>query len=106
MTTEQLREQSLGGTEWPTSLELQNAQLRTALASRIVIEQAKGILSERFDLNLDDAFELLRRSARSSRRRIHALATDVTASRVTPPEIERVLRSRNSARPRSQDHGA
>jgi len=82
--------------ERPTALELENAQLRTALESRILIEQAKGILSERFDLRLDDAFELLRRSARSSRRRIHDLATDVTASRLTPPEIERILRSRNS----------
>jgi AmiR/NasT family two-component response regulator len=86
LTTE-IRERRLA----PTALELENSQLRTALTSRIVIEQAKGILSERFDLKLDEAFELLRRSARSSRCRIHELATDVTARRETPPEIERLL---------------
>src|SRR4051812_22329004 len=42
-------------------------QLQTALDTRIVIEQAKGILAERFHLPVDDAFLLLRYAARSSR---------------------------------------
>jgi hypothetical protein len=74
-------------------LELENAQLRRALATRIMIEQAKGILAERLGLGVDDAFALLRRSARSSRRRIHELATEVTTQRETPREIQRLLRS-------------
>ena len=70
------------------ALELENAQLRHALVARIVIEQAKGVLAERFALDVGDAFELLRRSARNNRVRLHDLAARVVESRVTPPEID------------------
>ena len=69
------------------ALNERNRQLQTALNSRIVIEQAKGILAERHGLSCDEAFELLRRGARSSRLRIHDLAAATVASRVTPAEI-------------------
>jgi AmiR/NasT family two-component response regulator len=69
------------------ALEVENEQLRTALDSRIVIEQAKGVLSERLRIGLEDAFLLLRRSARTSRRELHALAAAVTRSRETPPDV-------------------
>jgi AmiR/NasT family two-component response regulator len=55
------------------------AQLQHALESRIVIEQAKGILAERLDLSVADAFELLRSAARSNRMRVHHLAAAVVA---------------------------
>jgi len=67
-----------------------NAQLETALESRIVIEQAKGVLVERYALAPPEAFELLRRAARTSRMRIRDLAANVVASRDTPPEVARV----------------
>ena len=62
-------------------LERENANLHEALTSRIVIEQAKGVLAERYNLALDEAFELLRRTARSRRIRIHTLAGAVIAAR-------------------------
>jgi hypothetical protein len=65
----------------------ENEQLRRALESRIVIEQATGVLAERYDLPVDAAFELLRRSARNNRMSIHRLAGAVVASRETPPQI-------------------
>jgi hypothetical protein len=40
-------------------------RLRTALAARLVVEQAKGFLRERLDVAVEDAFTLLRRYARS-----------------------------------------
>jgi AmiR/NasT family two-component response regulator len=44
-------------------LRQENSQLRGALASQIVVEQAKGVLIERLDLPPEDVFELLRRAA-------------------------------------------
>ncbi len=64
------------------------AQLQTPLDSRIVIEQAKGVLMERFALTSEAAFELLRRAARNNRESLHELATLVTASPTTPASIE------------------
>jgi AmiR/NasT family two-component response regulator len=63
------------------------AQLQEALESRVVIEQAKGVLAERFRIDLETAFRVLRTSARSNRLRLHDLAARVLASQETPPEI-------------------
>ena len=54
--------------------------LRTALESRIVIEQAKGVLAERFQISIDDAFKLLRDAARTSRTPLHHLARTVISN--------------------------
>ena len=64
-----------------------NRQLERALESRIVIEQAKGVLTERFEIEPNEAFEILRRAARTQRRRIHLLADEVVGSRETPAVI-------------------
>jgi AmiR/NasT family two-component response regulator len=62
-------------------------QLEIALESRIVIEQAKGVLIERLDVDAQYAFELLRGAARSNHLRLHELARRVVESRTTPPEL-------------------
>ena len=67
------------------------SQLEHALQSRIVIEQAKGVLGERYRLTPDNAFDLLRRSARRHSMNLHVLAAEVVASRQTPIEIEGTL---------------
>ena len=72
-------------------LRTHNAQLTQALESRIVIEQAKGILAERYSLSVDAAFDLLRRSARSNRVRLHDLAQRVVDDDSTPLEISLTL---------------
>jgi GAF domain-containing protein len=54
-------------------------QLQTALNRRVLIEQAKGILAERHHLDLDQAFALLRSSARSRNRRLSELAQAILA---------------------------
>jgi AmiR/NasT family two-component response regulator len=73
--------------ELVATLLVKNQQLQTALDSRIAIEQAKGVLAERYRISVDDAFDLLRRSARNHRLRLHALAAAVVASHETPGEI-------------------
>jgi AmiR/NasT family two-component response regulator len=72
-------------------LEHENSQLRIALESRIVIEQAKGILRERLGLEIDDAFALLRDAARSSRSNLHELAARVVTDPTTPGAVAAAL---------------
>ena len=52
-------------------------QLQYALHSRVVIEQAKGMLAERLDVTINEAFELLRRHARSHNAKLHDVAREV-----------------------------
>lgn len=52
-------------------------QLQTALNSRILIEQAKGTLSERLGMEVSEAFTLLRSEARSRNRRLSEFAKAV-----------------------------
>ena len=69
------------------TLRSENEQLRVALESRVVIEQAKGILAERFFLTPDDAFQALRRASRSERRKLHDVALEIVGSTRTPVAV-------------------
>jgi transcriptional regulator with GAF, ATPase, and Fis domain len=51
-----------------------NEQMQTALNSRVIIEQAKGKLAERFGLDIDQAFDILREQARARNLRLAELA--------------------------------
>jgi GAF domain-containing protein len=57
-------------------------QLQTALNSRILIEQAKGILAEHGTVSMDEAFTQLRGYARAHQRRLTDLARAVTEGTV------------------------
>jgi GAF domain-containing protein len=59
-------------------------QLQAALEHRWLIEQAKGVLMGREDLDAQTAFERLRGAARSSTRRLADVARDVTAGQPLP----------------------
>jgi signal transduction protein with GAF and PtsI domain len=56
-------------------------QLQGALESRILIEQAKGVLMERDGISDLEAFDRLRRQARWQSRTINEVAREVIASR-------------------------
>ena len=58
-----------------------NEQMQTALNSRVVIEQAKGKLAERFGLDIDRAFGLLRDQARARNLRLAELAQSFVTGR-------------------------
>ena len=59
--------------------EVVAGQLQLALTSRIVIEEAKGVLAERLRISPDNAFEVLRGAARSRNRLLSDLARDITS---------------------------
>ena len=71
-----------------------NAQLEYALESRIVIEQAKGILAERLGLGIEEAFDVLRYAARTARIKLHELARHVVEDPRTPSPIVLALARR------------
>jgi GAF domain-containing protein len=54
-----------------------SAQLQVALTSRVLIEQAKGVLAARNDIDIDTAFETLRTYARRHGRKLTEVARDV-----------------------------
>jgi PAS domain S-box-containing protein len=66
-------------------------QLETALESRIAIEQAKGVLVGRHGVDVETAFDALRRGARANRLRLHHLASRVVHEPGTPEEVARHL---------------
>lgn len=53
-------------------------QLQRALDSRVLIEQAKGAMSQVLGLSMDEAFGVLRSYARNHNETLHAVATAVT----------------------------
>lgn len=60
-------------------------QLQSALTSRIVIEQAKGMLAERWRVGPDEAFVALRRHARAIRRTLSDVARGVIDGSIEVP---------------------
>jgi hypothetical protein len=76
------------------------AQLEHALAARVRVEQAIGVLAERHRVRPREAFDLLRKASRARGTRVTELAQDVVASTANP-----LLRlpdelSRNAPEPR------
>lgn len=69
------------------SLVEETRQLREALDTRVVIEQAKGILAARLDVEVDEAFHVLRTAARSQRLKLRVLAASVVTSKELPPVL-------------------
>jgi hypothetical protein len=73
-------------------LRLSVTQLEHALAARVTVEQAIGVLTERQGSTPREAFERLRKVARSRGRKVHDLAREVVASASDhavplPPEL-------------------
>ncbi len=57
--------------------EVKAGQLQHALDSRVTIEQAKGMVSERTGLDMVESFAVIRKYARSQRRRLTQVAAEI-----------------------------
>ena len=86
------------------------SQLEHALATRIRVEQAIGVLAERHRIKPRQAFEQLREAARSRGRKVIDIAGDVVASATNPllQLPDELSRPRSAPRrgPRQQPSGA
>ncbi|MCW2545162.1 MAG: hypothetical protein JWM40_2714 [Frankiales bacterium] len=71
-----------------------NEQLQQALTSRIVLEQAKGLLAQQGGLDMVSAFTVLRRYARDHNRRLTDLAQEVVDRKLNATELLRHARSK------------
>ena len=67
--------------------EVLNEQLQTALNSRVVIEQAKGVLAQHSTLDMDTAFSRLRGYARGHNRRLSEVARLIVAGTLDPAAL-------------------
>ncbi|TFD67867.1 GAF and ANTAR domain-containing protein [Cryobacterium ruanii] len=60
-----------------------NEQLQRALNSRILIEQAKGVIAQVSTVSMDEAFKRLRADARAKNHTMHESAEDIINRRIT-----------------------
>jgi GAF domain-containing protein len=67
-------------------------QLNTALNTRVLIEQAKGIIAERQQLDMERAFAVLRQHARDNNLRLADVAAALVAGTLKPASLEQISR--------------
>jgi hypothetical protein len=93
-----------GGHEEARRLRVTIGQLERALAVRIRVEQAIGVLAERHRVRPRQAFEQLRSVARGRGQRVIDIAGEVIASATNPllPLPEELCRPSMAPRPRSR----
>ncbi len=69
--------------------EVLNEQLQAALNSRVVIEQAKGVLAQHSGLAMDQAFARIRGYARKNNRLLADVARDLATTKLDPATVGR-----------------
>src|SRR5580658_9553814 len=65
-----------------------NAQLNNALNSRVIIEQAKGMICQSTSCDMDDAFNRLRAHARNHNEGLTDLAVRVVGKSIAPTDLD------------------
>jgi hypothetical protein len=70
-------------------------QLQTALANRIQLEQAKGVLAQRAGLPMDEAFQVMRAYARGHNRRLSDVAAQIIDGTLDDHQVRKDPRHRS-----------
>lgn len=73
-----------------------NQQLQTALNSRVVLEQAKGVIAQHGNLDMDQAFSVLRQFARDRNYRLSRVAEVIVKREISPQLLIDHLEQRRS----------
>ena len=83
---------TIGILQHRAALEAQvlNEQLNHALNSRVVIEQAKGMIAEREGLNMEEAFSLLRNHSRNHNLKLAEVAREVIEGGLAASALDRL----------------
>ena len=63
-------------------------QLQSALNSRVIIEQAKGIVAESLGCDMDRAYQLIRWFGRNSNRQVRSVAAAIVAGELSPAKLQ------------------
>jgi GAF domain-containing protein len=66
-----------------------NEQLTLALNTRVVVEQAKGMIAERLGLNMEDAFQAIRTHARGHNQHLADVAQAIIDQQLKPSDLNR-----------------
>lgn len=69
-------------------------QFQHALNSRVAVEQAKGVISERAGITMDEAFEWLRTYARSRNLKLSSLAASLVGRTLPEDQVAEIIRSK------------
>jgi AmiR/NasT family two-component response regulator len=74
-------------------------QLRSALTSRVLVEQAKGFLREILDVSIEEAFQLLRNYSRTNGEHLTDVARRLMTDRRSRPVLVAAISEFASAPP-------
>ena len=72
-------------------------QLQQALNTRVIIEQAKGFIAQSSNVEMDEAYNLLRAYAHDHQRRLNQVARDVTEGKLSAGTIRAANQSAGKA---------
>jgi len=68
-------------------IQVREGQLQHALDSRVIIEQAKGVLCERAHIDMPTAFDKIRAHARTNNLQLTAVAADIVAGTISLADL-------------------
>ena len=79
-------EMALGRFEQIVALEHENADLAERLEARKIIDRAKGVLMDQYDMSEAQSWEFIRTEAMNRRSKVHEIAAMVVAGDLAPSE--------------------